>query len=327
LYAGNGLTVSAGTVSLPANQIDSSEVSFNYAGSTSKGGPATDVSCTDCVALSTETTGNYVAGITAGAGISVSGTAGEGWSPTVAVAFGTDFLGWGNLTNYPAACSAGQAITALGDTPTCSPFLTSESDPQVGAVTNTYVCYGDGSAVQCGDSAFTWDSANDILVVGQINTGQGATEVYLMNQNVRTSDSPTFAGLTLNGNLNMNNYNIVNIGNLFGNGTLNYYPHPTSYTTHPAHTFYSGTGSAWATRLSIGGNAAVVDVSVSNSNFVVNSNQLYVRQSDGKVGIGTTSPARKLHVMGGNITVSNDTVARSDIYWDATNNRLVIQVA
>lgn len=35
------------------------------------------------VALGTDTTGNYVAGITAGQGISVTGTAGEGWSPTV----------------------------------------------------------------------------------------------------------------------------------------------------------------------------------------------------------------------------------------------------
>ena len=30
-----------------------------------------------------------------------------------------------------------------------------------------------------------------------VDTGQGATEVYLMNQNVRTTDSPTFAKLTL----------------------------------------------------------------------------------------------------------------------------------
>lgn len=35
------------------------------------------------VALGTDTTGNYVAGLTAGTDISIAGTAGEGWSPTV----------------------------------------------------------------------------------------------------------------------------------------------------------------------------------------------------------------------------------------------------
>jgi hypothetical protein len=38
------------------------------------------------VALGTDTTGNYVAGITAGSGMVVTGTAGEGWSPTVGLA-------------------------------------------------------------------------------------------------------------------------------------------------------------------------------------------------------------------------------------------------
>ena len=37
------------------------------------------------VALGTDTTGNYVAGITNGSYITTSGTAGEGWSPTIAV--------------------------------------------------------------------------------------------------------------------------------------------------------------------------------------------------------------------------------------------------
>ncbi|MDP3704228.1 MAG: tail fiber domain-containing protein [Candidatus Omnitrophota bacterium] len=56
---GAGLTISSGTVSLPSNQVDSAEVSFNYAASSSKGGPATDVSCVNCVTLGTETTGAY----------------------------------------------------------------------------------------------------------------------------------------------------------------------------------------------------------------------------------------------------------------------------
>ena len=37
------------------------------------------------VALGTDTTGNYVAGNTGGTGITVSGSAGEGWSPTIAI--------------------------------------------------------------------------------------------------------------------------------------------------------------------------------------------------------------------------------------------------
>ncbi|MCK5233687.1 MAG: hypothetical protein KAJ91_02610, partial [Candidatus Aenigmarchaeota archaeon] len=34
--------------------------------------------------------------------------------------FGTNFLGWTNLTDYPAACPAGEFITILGDTVTCA---------------------------------------------------------------------------------------------------------------------------------------------------------------------------------------------------------------
>ena len=39
-------------------------------------------------------------------------------------------LSWSKLTNYPSACASGQAITQLGDSITCSAFVTSESDPQ-----------------------------------------------------------------------------------------------------------------------------------------------------------------------------------------------------
>ena len=97
----NGLTVSAGTVSLPGNQIDSAEVSFNYAGSSEKGGPATDLSCTDCVTLGTETTGNYAAGTSEG-GDAI------GLSCTDCVELGTETTG-----NYAGSNSEGGPATDL----------------------------------------------------------------------------------------------------------------------------------------------------------------------------------------------------------------------
>ena len=48
-------------------------------------GTLTATIAANSVALGTDTTGNYVAGATAGNYITVSGTAGEGWSPTIAV--------------------------------------------------------------------------------------------------------------------------------------------------------------------------------------------------------------------------------------------------
>ncbi len=43
----------------------------------------------DAVALGTDTTGNYAVGVTAGTGISVTGSPAEGWSPTIAVLYGS----------------------------------------------------------------------------------------------------------------------------------------------------------------------------------------------------------------------------------------------
>jgi len=59
------------------------------------------------------------------------------------------------------------------------------------------------------------DLNRNLTNIGTINTGQGATEVYLMNQNVRSSDSPTFQDLTIQGNLSItgdiNSYNVTDL--------------------------------------------------------------------------------------------------------------------
>ncbi len=46
---------------------------------------AEDVSCTNCVALGSETTGNYLAAFTAGTDITIGGSAGEAWTATIGI--------------------------------------------------------------------------------------------------------------------------------------------------------------------------------------------------------------------------------------------------
>ena len=45
----------------------------------------------------------------------------------------------------------------------------------------------------------------NIVITGTVDTGQGATEVYLMNQNIQTSDNVTFADITAGGNTEFGN--------------------------------------------------------------------------------------------------------------------------
>jgi hypothetical protein len=127
------------------------------------------------VALGTDTTGNYVASMTAGTGITVGTATGEGSTPVITNTGVTSIV-------------AGLGITVSGAT---------------GAVT-----------MSIGQSVAT--SAN--VQFATVDTGQGATEVHLMNQNVRTTDSVTFAGITTTSDITVNGLTIGRgSGNVEGN--------------------------------------------------------------------------------------------------------------
>ncbi|MEM5792975.1 MAG: tail fiber domain-containing protein [Candidatus Aenigmatarchaeota archaeon] len=128
-------------------------------------------------------------------------------------------LGWQNLTAYPSACSSGQAITALGDTPTCTAFLQTESDPQVGTVTNTYVCYGDGSAVQCGDAGITYSTSTDRLTVGALTVDTNTLYVDSSNDRVGIGTTSPLAKLHITGTGSLLNVSNSTHSFLFVNGT------------------------------------------------------------------------------------------------------------
>jgi len=106
------------------------------------------------------------------------------------VALGTDTTG-----NYMVNVTAGTGIDvthtpAEGSTATVavdvSDFMTNGSNNRV--VTAT------GTDAMNAEANLTFDGTT-LTIVGNINTGQGATEVYLMNQDLRTADKPQFNGL------------------------------------------------------------------------------------------------------------------------------------
>ena len=69
------------------------------------------------------------------------------------------------------------------------------------AVTDTGIAVFDGTTGDYvkGTTATVDGSGNGTFAT--VNTGQGANELYAMDQDVETTDSPTFAGLTINGNI------------------------------------------------------------------------------------------------------------------------------
>ncbi len=75
--------------------------------------------------------------------------------------------------------------------------LTTLGTVTAGAVTATTMDTGQGA-----NELYDMDQnvlTTDNVTFGTVNTGQGANELYDMNQNVQTGDSPTFAGLTVSG--------------------------------------------------------------------------------------------------------------------------------
>ncbi len=90
------------------------------------------------VALGTDTTGNYVADVTAGTGISISGTAGEGWSPTItntAPNVTTNITTTHNATNVVVDSSDGTDGTINGATQTLAGVMTASDKSKLDGIT------------------------------------------------------------------------------------------------------------------------------------------------------------------------------------------------
>jgi DNA-binding transcriptional ArsR family regulator len=156
--------------------------------------------------------------------------------------------------------------------------------------------------------------AGNVNITGIYYAGSSGIQITNATGYLRTAVLDT-AVLTspMNSNLNMGSYSLTNatwVNSTNVNTTV-------ICLNNNCVTSLPGAGA-------VTGSGIVNYVPLWNESSTINSSVIV--QSGGNIGIGTISPARLLHVSGGNLTISNDTSPRSDIYWDSTNNRLVIRV-
>ena len=182
---------------------------------------------------------------------------------------------------------------------------------------NNQVLKTDGTGVlgwstQTGDSdtldgldSTDFHQDGDAISVDTVNTGQGAYEVYAMNQNVRTTDNPTFnqinTGLGLTEVYPQNQYLRTTDNATFnqintGLGSTEVYPMNQYVRTTDTPSFAKINTGYGATDVYLMNQHVRTSDSPSFSGLTVDSTTLKVDSSANKVGIGTLTPGGVLHI-------------------------------
>jgi hypothetical protein len=158
------------------------------------------------IALGTDTTGNYVNDLTAGTGVTVTHTPGEGSSPTVAIG---QAVGTSSSVQFAA-------VTAplIGNASTATTLATSRTIELTGDVSGSVSFNGSADAsisatiqpnsVSLGTDT-TGNYVNDLTAGTGVTVthtpGEGSSPTVAIGQDVSASVAPTFAGLNLNGSI------------------------------------------------------------------------------------------------------------------------------
>ena len=152
------------------------------------------------VALGTDTTGNYVAGATGGTGVTITGTAGEGWSPTIAIgqAVATNSnVTFANLTATGNTILQGD-LTVSGTTTTVNTETINLADNIILLNSNEAGTPSQNSGIEVergteANKTLVWDEAADKWTVGS-ETFVAATVEANLTGNVTGNSAGTHTG-------------------------------------------------------------------------------------------------------------------------------------
>ena len=229
------------------------------------------------VALTSETTGNYVANLTGGNGITVTGSAGEGWTPTATVNTSTI------QARVSGTCAAGSSIRVIDEAGTVS----CETDDGGGAVAAGSVTTGVFGGITNnanfafeGNVGFNTSSQvglpADLSVYGtsyfsgNVGIGVTASEKLDVAGNIRAERA---AGAS------------IKLKNLTGGGNA----------AVQAIASDDSTWAWWGSQIAISNSLFEVTDGASQNKFVV--------MNTGNVGIGTSTPADELHLASANPSI------------------------
>ena len=281
------LSVSSSTVvtNLNADKLDGQDASY-FAPINSPTFTGTVTLPNNTVALGTQTTGNYVGDVTAGTGVTIVHTPGEGTSPQVSI--GQDVATSASVTF--AHVSAPLTGNVTGNASTATTLQTARTISISGDVTGSVSFNGSGNVdiaatIEPNSVALGTDTTGSYvssLVAGtgvtlSNNSGESATPTIAIGQDVSTAASVTFAHVTA-----------PLAGNVTGNVTGSLIGNASTATTLETSRNIQLTGDVTGTASFNGSANAVISTTIASNSVALGSDTTGDYVSSLVAGTGVT---------------------------------------
>ena len=203
---GNATMTNLGDVTI--NTVHTADPTLTFTGDVTGSGTMTNLGNVsialtvqpNSVALGTDTTGNYVAGATGGTGVTITGTAGEGWSPTIAIGQAvatTSNVTFADITATGNASISGN-LTVSGTTTTVNTETINLADNIILLNSNEAGTPSQNSGIEVERGTSTnktlvWDESADKWTIGS-ETFVAATVEANLTGNVTGNSAGTHTG-------------------------------------------------------------------------------------------------------------------------------------